>query len=243
MVGGLEHPELQRIRGLEATAEEGDLDATYVLGLIATNGSEVSEPDERKARELQAWASWHGHIDATFEYSLLLRQGIGGPRDTVTADRLERVAAEAGHPRACLNVGARVHAERGDCEEVAGWYERASLGGSKEAALRLVQIEDLAMNVRVEWMEWDAAEMVQLMMREKVMTMPPPDVNVDPQKIKEELEKEVREELETRLQSMRSQNLKRVKNVHYNVTYNPKDGKPKPADYVESTNEWDKWLR
>jgi hypothetical protein len=44
-------------------------------------------------------------------------------------------------------------------------------------------------------------------------------------------------------QSMRSQNLKRVKNVHYNVTYNPKDGKPKPADYVESTNEWDKWLR
>jgi TPR repeat protein len=140
VVGGLEHPELQRIRGLEATAEEGDLDATYVLGLIATNGSEVSEPDERKARELQAWASWHGHIDATFEYSLLLRQGIGGPRDTVTADRLERVAAEAGHPRACLNVGARVHAERGDCEEVAGWYERASLGGSKEAALRLVQM-------------------------------------------------------------------------------------------------------
>lgn len=140
MVGGLEHPELQRIRGLEAAAEEGDLDATYVLGLIATNGSEVFEPDERKARELQAWASWHGHIDATFEYSLLLRQGIGGPRDTVTADRLERVAAEAGHPRACLNVGARVHAERGDCEEVAGWYERASLGGSKEAALRLVQM-------------------------------------------------------------------------------------------------------
>jgi TPR repeat protein len=140
MAGGIENPDSVRIRQLEADAEAGDLDSVYLLGLIAASGSPVSEPDEAQARELQAWASWHGHIDATFEYSLLLRQGIGGPRDTVTADRLERVAAEAGHPRACLNVGARVHAERGDCEEVAGWYERASLGGSKEAALRLVQM-------------------------------------------------------------------------------------------------------
>jgi hypothetical protein len=40
---GLDHLEVERIRGLEA--EGGDLDATYLLGLIAINGTAVSDPD------------------------------------------------------------------------------------------------------------------------------------------------------------------------------------------------------
>lgn len=140
MAGGIENPESVRIRQLEADAEAGDLDSVYLLGLIAASGSSVSEPDEAQARELQAWASWHGHVEATFEYSLLLRHGIGGDTDVETADRLERVAADAGHPKACLNIGSRIHAAHGDCEEAVAWYQRAAVAGNTDAALRLVRM-------------------------------------------------------------------------------------------------------
>lgn len=140
MAGVEDHADAVRIRGLERAAEGGDLEATYLLGLLAAGGTAVSEPDLPKARELQAWASWHGHVGATFEYSLLLRDPSSGASDTKLADQLERVAAEGGHPRACLNVGARLHATRGDCVEVVRWYETAAQGGSTEAALRLVRM-------------------------------------------------------------------------------------------------------
>ena len=120
-----------------AAAEAGEAEALHVLGLAFFRGQGV-EKDDLAARELQRAAAIRGLPAAQFELSLLLAQGIGGPIDERGAARWEAKAAEAGHPRACLNRGARLaNSERPHWPEVASWYARAAAGGNAEAADRL----------------------------------------------------------------------------------------------------------
>lgn len=42
---------------------------------------------------------------------------------------------------------------------------------------------------------------------------------------------------------MESQNVKRVKNLHYNVAFESYPDKEPIETYSESTDEWDQWLR
>jgi len=109
----------------------------HVLGLACFRGQGV-EKNDVAARQLQLAAAMCDLPDAQFELSLLLAQGIGGPIDARGAARWERKAAEAGHPRACLNRGARLaNRKRPDWAKVAHWYARAAAAGNAEAAARL----------------------------------------------------------------------------------------------------------
>jgi TPR repeat protein len=129
-------PELST-RYLKA-AEAADPRATYLLGLICLRGDSGAAPDPARARELLVRAAERGQPDAMFEYSLLLLWGRGGPEDEAGARLWERRAAEAGHARACLNLGAHAaRARDADPSEVALWYQRAAEAGSAEAAARL----------------------------------------------------------------------------------------------------------
>jgi TPR repeat protein len=109
----------------------------YLLGLAYCHGT-PTEQDLQEARRLHAIAAERGVVDAQFELSLLLQQGVGGKRDARAAAQWEARAAQAGHPRACLNRGAR--AANRKCPDYAGaalWYERAAEAGNAEAAARL----------------------------------------------------------------------------------------------------------
>lgn len=125
------------VRLLWSAAESGDPEALYVLGLACFRGQGI-EKNLAASRELHLAAATCGLPDARFELSLLLEQGIGGPCDRRGAARWEARAAEAGHPRACLNRGARLgNRKRPDWTEVARWYARAAAAGNTEAATRL----------------------------------------------------------------------------------------------------------
>jgi TPR repeat protein len=125
---------------LRALAERGSAGAAHLLGLAYVRGQLVAR-DLGEARRLQKQAAENGIVDAQFELSLLLAQGLGGPVDTRGARRWEERAAKAGHPRACLNRGARLaRARRPDYAAVAQWYTRAADGGSAEAAARLCKM-------------------------------------------------------------------------------------------------------
>lgn len=129
--------EVNGVRWLRVAADAGDAEALYLLGLASFHGRGV-ERDQVAARKLQQEAAERGAVDAQFELSLLMAQGIGGPIDAQGAARWEAKAAEAGHPRACLNRGARLASrKRPDWAKVAYWYARAAAAGNAAAAARL----------------------------------------------------------------------------------------------------------
>lgn len=129
--------EANGVRWLRVAADAGEAEALHLLGLACFEGRGV-ERDHVAARELQLAAAMRGFPDAQFELSLLLAQGIGGPCDGRGAARWEAKAAEAGHPRACLNRGARLaNGKRPNWAKVAHWYARAAAAGNAEAAARL----------------------------------------------------------------------------------------------------------
>jgi len=131
---------MEGIELLCAAAPSDDAQALHVLGLAFFRGQGV-EQDLAASRRLQLAAATRGLADAQFELSLLLDQAIGGRRDRTGAARWEARAAEAGHPRACLNRGARLaNRKHPDWKAVAHWYARAAAAGNAEAAKRLRQV-------------------------------------------------------------------------------------------------------
>lgn len=120
-------------------SEPAEAEVLYLLGL-ATSRSGVAR-DLAEARRLHQKAARAGIVEAQFELSLFLSQGIGGKPDRRGAARWERKAAEAGHPRACLNRASRLASGKNpDYAEAAFWYERAADAGNAEAAARLCRM-------------------------------------------------------------------------------------------------------
>lgn len=125
---------------LRAEAQAGRGEALHLLGLAHFLGQGTPR-DPVEARRLQREAARRGVVDAQFELSLLLALGLGGAVDARGARRWEEKAAEAGHPRACLNRGARLaRARRPQLAEAVRWYARAADGGNAEAAARLCRM-------------------------------------------------------------------------------------------------------
>ncbi|MCO4770088.1 MAG: DUF4157 domain-containing protein [Deltaproteobacteria bacterium] len=102
--------------------------------------------------------------------------------------------------------------------------------------------KEITMNVQVKWMEWDAQTVVDHFVDSKIEAAIVAGLDVDDDKVLQELEDDVRTELSTKLATLRSSNIKRVENVTYAVTYTSHDGQPAIAPFNESTNEWDQWL-
>jgi len=148
---------------LALAASRGEAEASYLLALACFHGRGIGK-DLAEARRLHAEAARRGIVDAQFELSLLLEQGLGGKRDPRGAARWEATAAGAGHPRACLNRGARAANRRHpDYRNALRWYRRAAAAGNSEAAARLSRMylagQGVAANQAVakRWFERAAA--------------------------------------------------------------------------------------
>ena len=115
---------------------------------------------------------------------------------------------------------------------------------NKEDAIceRAKDAKTVTMNVSVKWMEWDADEVVEHFLAEKITSAITAGIDVDADGVLDELEDDVKDELKTKLAGLRSQNIKRVEDVTYNVTYESHPGMDAIPAFNENTNEWDKWL-
>jgi TPR repeat protein len=144
----IESTAAEGVSWLAAAAQVGEPEALQLLGLAYFRGQGV-EKDLARARRLQTEAAERGVIDAQFELSLLLAQGLGGKLDARGARHWEGKAAQAGHPRACLNRAVRAARTRPpDFAEAVRWYERAAESGSAEAAARLCRMYLAGQGVR-----------------------------------------------------------------------------------------------
>ncbi len=130
------------VRWLRVAANEDAWEACYWLGLAHGHGHGVDvDPAESRRLHHLAASSMGSSTHPASSSSLLLDQGVGGPRDPEGARRWELCAAEAGHPRACLNLASRLaSAEPPDWAAAMEWYERAAAAGNGEAAARLCRM-------------------------------------------------------------------------------------------------------
>jgi len=116
-------------------------------------------------------------------------------------------------------------------------------GHEEEICKAAVDAKNVTMNVSVSWMAWDAPEMVRLMLMESVDAAEDAGIDTDQPAVMAQLRSDVEYVLGARLGDLASQNIKRVENVTYAVTYESHDGMDAIAPYNKSIDQWDQWLR
>ena len=90
--------------GYRLTAEQGDAEAQFNLGVRYFHGRGVPEDIQEAIRWVRL-AAEQGHAEARLSLGVLYDEGRGVPRDHEEAVRWYRLAAEQGHPEAQFNLG------------------------------------------------------------------------------------------------------------------------------------------
>jgi Sel1 repeat len=79
----------------QRAAEQGSLKAMYNLAVLYACGAVMGVPDYKQAARWFHLAAEQGHVASQYNFALLAAQGLGTPRDLVTARRfLSQAAAE-----------------------------------------------------------------------------------------------------------------------------------------------------
>ena len=102
--------------------------------------------------------------------------------------------------------------------------------------------KQLTMSVSVKWMEWAAESVVDHFLEEKINAAITAGIDIDADGVLDELEDDVKAELQVKLSALDSQNIKRVENVTYSVSFEAHDSQDAIPNYNKSTDEWDRWL-
>lgn len=122
---------------LAALASTGNPEVKYNLGMFLNNG--IGTPPDRAAAFKQfSEAAEAGHLLAAYKVGCYFAGQFPGvvPPDVAQAQSFKLRAAEAGYDLAQLDVGT-YFARRGDAQQAAQWWERASRQGNVEATARL----------------------------------------------------------------------------------------------------------
>ena len=112
------------LKALEASAEEGDLDAQYRLGRSYYYGEDGAPKDGKKAFEWFSRAAEGGSIAAQYYLGLCCSREVGTDKDLVRAAELFTAAAEEGYPPAitelglCYELGHGVEMDKGRAAEL-----------------------------------------------------------------------------------------------------------------------------
>ncbi len=128
------------LRWWQQSAEQGDADAQFNLGVCLENG--MAE-DKKLAAEWYRKAAEQGHASAQFKLGICLENGAGVTEDKKAAVEWYRKAAEQGHADAQFNLGLCLEYGEGatvDRKTAAEWYQRAADQGHYDAMLRHILV-------------------------------------------------------------------------------------------------------
>jgi TPR repeat protein len=96
-----------------------------------------------QARGLLARAG-ENNPEAQYQLGLMIAEGVGGPKDDVTARALFEKAAAQNHPGALERMGAFAQEGRGgdkDATAAKAYYEKAAALGNEDAKAALKRLE------------------------------------------------------------------------------------------------------
>jgi TPR repeat protein len=136
---GVARDEAQARKLFERAAAAGNPRGISNLAALGGGGS----ADPAQARSLLARAG-ENNPEAQYRLGLMIAEGVGGPKDDVTARALFEKAAAQNHPGALERMGAFAQEGRGgekDATAAKAYYEKAAALGNDDAKAALKRIE------------------------------------------------------------------------------------------------------
>jgi Sel1 repeat-containing protein len=123
----------------QKTADQGDADAKYILGVKFANGRGVPQSDSEAIKWFQK-AAEKKHVDAQYILGLMYANGRGVPESDSEALKWYQKAADQGHADAQCILGVKfingLGVPQSDSEAVK-WYQKAADQGHAEAQRKL----------------------------------------------------------------------------------------------------------
>jgi TPR repeat protein len=136
---GVAKDEAQARKLFERAAAAGN--PRGISNLAALGGGAPADPVQ--ARSLLAKAG-ETNPEAQYQLGLMIADGVGGPKDDVTARALFEKAAAQNHPAALERMGAFAQEGRGgnkDATAAKAYYEKAAALGNEDARAALKRLE------------------------------------------------------------------------------------------------------
>jgi len=136
----------RKMRELTDSANEGDADAQYALGLFYSMGGQSAADTGKSARLFQRSESWllsaarQGHVEAQYVLADAYRTGKTSQQDKGKAAYWYREAADTEHARAQLSLGSMLFSGEGikeDKREAVSWWRKAADQGVAGAQYNL----------------------------------------------------------------------------------------------------------
>lgn len=120
---------------LENKAAQGDLESTYKLGLLWSQGKKIAA-DYYTAAEWFERAAQGGYTRAMIKIAQMYALGQGVPQSPDTALSWYTKAAQQGSRTAMVQLG-KIYAIRKDFEKSADWYKQSAIKGNINAMREL----------------------------------------------------------------------------------------------------------
>jgi TPR repeat protein len=136
---GVAKDEAQARKLFERAAAAGN--PRGISNLAALGGGASADPVQ--ARSLLAKAG-ETNAEAQYQLGMMIADGVGGPKDDVTARALFEKAAAQNHPAALERMGAFAQEGRGgdkDSTAAKAYYEKAAALGNEDAKAALKRLE------------------------------------------------------------------------------------------------------
>ncbi len=136
---GVTQDEAQARKLFERAAQAGN--PRGISNIAALGGGTSADPAQ--ARSMLAKAG-ETNAEAQYQLGLMIADGVGGPKDDVTARALFDKAAAQNHPGALERMGAFAQEGRGgtkDSSAAKAYYEKAAALGNEDAKAALKRIE------------------------------------------------------------------------------------------------------
>src|SRR5712671_3149251 len=136
---GVARDEAQARKLFERAAQAGN--PRGISNLAALGGGAAADPAQ--ARSLLAKAG-ETNAEAQYQLGLMIADGVGGPKDDVTARALFEKAAAQNHPGALERMGAFTQEGRGgekNATAAKAYYEKSAALGNEDAKAALKRLE------------------------------------------------------------------------------------------------------
>src|SRR5882757_5742184 len=136
---GVEKDEAQARKLFERAAAAGN--PRGISNLAALGGGASADPVQTRSLLAKAGET---NAEAQYQLGLMIADGVGGPKDDVTARALFEKAAAQNHPGALERMGAFTQEGRGgdkDATAAKAYYEKAAALGNEDAKAALKRLE------------------------------------------------------------------------------------------------------
>jgi TPR repeat protein len=136
---GVAKDEAQARKLFERAAAAGN--PRGISNMAALGGGAPADPVQTRGLLAKAGET---NPEAQFQLGLMIADGVGGPKDDVTARALFEKAAAQNHPGALERMGAFASAGRGgdkDATAAKAYYEKAAALGNEDARAALKRLE------------------------------------------------------------------------------------------------------